>query len=283
MVTCAIRSRFLSFSKVKIRSPGVLHLEGGCAACLLLSLAVARQREREGGKREERRDGERREQTGFTFDPLPFVGFLHTQRCTIGTCCLIFQCSVRERRCRLCVPKSGINDPQFTRILSLGLFSCLRVRVCESVCAQCSTSVSLSPSPSHSLSPAVRLLRNMAVPPKSWRPQYVEFSTSLVRDASPLSLCLSRRGPTLPSVSRARRSKNSERRGRGGGRRGKRKETNRERSSASSHPLFPFMHLQGSFTVELYWDHAPNTCRNFAELVRLERERGGERVRRKRT
>nr|ACO11158.1 Peptidyl-prolyl cis-trans isomerase-like 1 [Caligus rogercresseyi] len=24
----------------------------------------------------------------------------------------------------------------------------------------------------------------------------------------------------------------------------------------------------GEFTVELYWKHAPNTCRNFAELVR---------------
>ena len=24
----------------------------------------------------------------------------------------------------------------------------------------------------------------------------------------------------------------------------------------------------GEFEVELYWKHAPNTCRNFAELVR---------------
>ena len=24
----------------------------------------------------------------------------------------------------------------------------------------------------------------------------------------------------------------------------------------------------GDFEVELYWKHAPNTCRNFAELVR---------------
>ena len=26
--------------------------------------------------------------------------------------------------------------------------------------------------------------------------------------------------------------------------------------------------LQGVITVELYWKHAPKTCRNFAELVR---------------
>lgn len=25
---------------------------------------------------------------------------------------------------------------------------------------------------------------------------------------------------------------------------------------------------QGEITIELYWKHAPNTCRNFAELVR---------------
>jgi len=25
--------------------------------------------------------------------------------------------------------------------------------------------------------------------------------------------------------------------------------------------------LQGNITVELYWSHAPKTCRNFAELV----------------
>lgn len=24
----------------------------------------------------------------------------------------------------------------------------------------------------------------------------------------------------------------------------------------------------GEITIELYWKHAPNTCRNFAELVR---------------
>lgn len=24
----------------------------------------------------------------------------------------------------------------------------------------------------------------------------------------------------------------------------------------------------GDITIELYWDHAPKTCRNFAELVR---------------
>lgn len=24
----------------------------------------------------------------------------------------------------------------------------------------------------------------------------------------------------------------------------------------------------GDITIELYWKHAPNTCRNFAELVR---------------
>ena len=28
--------------------------------------------------------------------------------------------------------------------------------------------------------------------------------------------------------------------------------------------------LQGNVTVELYWKHAPITCRNFAELVSYE-------------
>ena len=33
----------------------------------------------------------------------------------------------------------------------------------------------------------------------------------------------------------------------------------------------PFVHMEtsmGPLTVELYWDHAPDTCRNFAELSR---------------
>eukprot|EP01147_Barroeca_monosierra_P009197 gene9196-1483_t len=29
-----------------------------------------------------------------------------------------------------------------------------------------------------------------------------------------------------------------------------------------------FVTSMGNFTCELYWDHAPNTCRNFAELAR---------------
>lgn len=29
-----------------------------------------------------------------------------------------------------------------------------------------------------------------------------------------------------------------------------------------------FCFRQGEITIELYWKHAPNTCRNFAELVR---------------
>lgn len=33
-------------------------------------------------------------------------------------------------------------------------------------------------------------------------------------------------------------------------------------------PFVEFQTSLGSFVVELYWKHAPNTCRNFAELAR---------------
>ncbi|ODM91103.1 Peptidyl-prolyl cis-trans isomerase-like 1 [Orchesella cincta] len=33
-------------------------------------------------------------------------------------------------------------------------------------------------------------------------------------------------------------------------------------------PLVQFHTTMGDITIELYWDHAPKTCRNFAELAR---------------
>ncbi|KAJ8985152.1 hypothetical protein NQ317_012804 [Molorchus minor] len=33
-------------------------------------------------------------------------------------------------------------------------------------------------------------------------------------------------------------------------------------------PYVQFDTTMGEFTVELYWKHAPQTCRNFAELAR---------------
>lgn len=33
-------------------------------------------------------------------------------------------------------------------------------------------------------------------------------------------------------------------------------------------PVVTFATTMGTFEVELYWDHAPKTCRNFAELAR---------------
>jgi hypothetical protein len=40
-------------------------------------------------------------------------------------------------------------------------------------------------------------------------------------------------------------------------------------------PLVEFHTSMGDFAVELYWQHAPNTCRNFAELVRAGGGGGG--------
>ena len=31
---------------------------------------------------------------------------------------------------------------------------------------------------------------------------------------------------------------------------------------------YTWPHRMGEIVVELYWNHAPNTCRNFAELCR---------------